>query len=112
MAKNTVVDKPMSEADWQAQMDAETIANASVIQNDQMRMAAAKKMAGKMAEDKAKRMEDMKVEHDALSNLAMKDKKKDMGNTSKSKTDKPKKIEKKQIKKLDKPKTKVTKKEK
>lgn len=110
MAKSTAIDKPMSESDWQAQMDAETIANASVIQNDQMRMAAAKKMAGKMAEDKAKRMEEMKTEHDALSNLAMKDKKKDM--TSKSKIDKPKKIEKKQVKKMDKPKTKVSKKEK
>ena len=109
MAKNSVVDKPMSEADWQAQMDAETIANASVIQNDQTRMAAAKKMAGKMAEDKAKRMEEMKTEHDALSNLANKDKKKDMVNTPKSKTDKPKKMEKKQVKKIDKPKAKKAK---
>lgn len=108
MAKNTV-EQPMTEKDWQARMDAQTMADAAIITSDQNRMSAAQKMANKMAEDKVKQMEQMQVEHQALSNLAMKDKKKD---TSKSKIDKPKKIEKKQVKKIDKPKTKVSKKEK
>ena len=109
MAKNTV-EQPMTEKDWQARMDAQTMADAAIITNDQNRMSAAQKMANKMVEDKAKQMEQMQVEHQALSNLAMKDKKKDMA--SKPKIDKSKKVEKKQVKKMDKSKTKVSKKEK
>jgi hypothetical protein len=109
MAKNTV-EQPMTEKDWQARMDAQTIADAAIITNDQNRMSAAQKMANKMVEDKAKQMEQMQVEHQALSDFAMKDKKKDMGNTSKLKIDKPKKMEKKQNKDMkNKPKVKKAK---
>ena len=108
MAKS-IGEKPMSDADWQAQNDARVIADAEIVKKDPTRMAAAQKMADKLAKETMDQMDRMKMEHDALSNLAMKDKKKDMGNTPKSKADKPKKIEKKQVKKMDKPKVKKAK---
>jgi hypothetical protein len=66
--------KPMSEKDWQAQMDCETIASAAVIQADSQRLAAAQKMAEKMATQKKEQLDRMQMEHKALSGLANKPK--------------------------------------
>ena len=78
-------DKTMSEKDWQARWDAETVANAESIKADPKRMADAKRMAGDMVKEKEEQMKKMQAEHAALSKMA--DGKME-GNTNEGKTKK------------------------
>ena len=48
----TVPSQPKTDAQWQAESDAQTLAEASTIKSDKKRLKGAKKVAGKMARDK------------------------------------------------------------
>jgi hypothetical protein len=48
----TVPSQPRIDAQWQAESDAQTLAEASTIKSDRKRLKGAKKVAGKMARDK------------------------------------------------------------
>jgi hypothetical protein len=49
-----------SDKEWRARMDAETLAEANVIEGDKTRLTAAKQKAGTMAEDKQEEASAMK----------------------------------------------------
>ncbi len=52
--------KPKTDKEWQAEMDAETLASGAAIRADKPRMAAAKRAAGKLAKDQQVRATAMK----------------------------------------------------
>jgi hypothetical protein len=55
-----MLDQPVTEADWQAEDDARTLARAEVIKNDQSRLTKAQQAANKIAEREMKEASAMK----------------------------------------------------